>query len=105
MINSSGSGIQIPDEYHPMIQQSLSSPNRSITFGSIIEKRLAVKDWHKFISGVSRKDLIRDAMETESEEPRHTPVELKPKVKTLTLLAQKFNQFGSYIESKINADM
>lgn len=42
-----------------MIQQSLQSPNRSITFGSIIEKKLAVKDWHKFISGYSRKDLIR----------------------------------------------
>jgi non-canonical (house-cleaning) NTP pyrophosphatase len=64
-INSIKNGVQIPDEYLPMIHQSLKSPNRSITFGSIIEKRLAIKDWHEFISGKSRKYLIKKAMESD----------------------------------------
>jgi hypothetical protein len=96
--------FQIPEEYNSMIQESLQSPERSLTFGSIIEKRLAIKDWHKFVSGTSRKNLIRDSMEVEPEpEPVQVQVQ-KPKPKPLSLLAQRFNQFGSYIESKINVD-
>ncbi len=52
------SSIKIPELYNKYIQESLSSPNRSITFGSLIEKKLEIKDWHKYVSGKSRKDLI-----------------------------------------------
>lgn len=103
MINSSASGVLIPGEYNSFVEKSLQSPNRSITFGSILEKRFAIKDWHKFISGVSRKNIIRDAMEVEPEpKPEPVPVAPKPKTKAFTILAQRFNQFGSFVESKIS---
>jgi non-canonical (house-cleaning) NTP pyrophosphatase len=102
MINSSASGVIIPEQYRVWVEESLCSPGRSITFGSIIEKRLAIKDWHKFISGKSRKNIIRDSMEVEVEpEPEPAPV-VKPKSKTLIALTQSLNRFGAFIDTKIN---
>jgi adenine phosphoribosyltransferase len=99
MINSSSSTIIIPAEYREYIEQSLSSVNRSVTFGSIIEKKLAQKDWHKFISGKTRKDLIINAMQVEESVSGPSPI---PKLKTITVLTQKLNQFGAFIDGKIN---
>jgi adenine phosphoribosyltransferase len=97
---TSTSSVIIPESYHEWVRESLNSDNRSVTFGSIIEKRLAIRDWHKLVSGISRKNLIRDSMETESEtEPE--PI-TKPKNKTLIALARGLNQFGAFIDTKIN---
>lgn len=54
--------VIIPEAYHTWVHESLASPDRSITFGSIIQRKVGTSDWHKYVSGVSRKDLIRQAM-------------------------------------------
>lgn len=53
-----GDGILIPVEYNKYVEESLVDQKK--TFGSIIEKQLAIKDWHKYVCGISRKDLIKD---------------------------------------------
>jgi adenine phosphoribosyltransferase len=60
--NSIKSMVTIPVEYNKYIEESINS-DRTITFGSIIEKKIGTKDWHKFVCGTSRKDLIILAME------------------------------------------
>lgn len=52
-IYNNSSSVKIPEEYLKYINTS-----GEVTFGSIIEKKIGKKDWHKYISGTSRKDLI-----------------------------------------------
>lgn len=54
--------VEIPKMYNAYVEESLNSENRSVTFGSIIEKKLGITDWHEFVSEKSRKNLIRDSI-------------------------------------------
>lgn len=56
------SAVEIPKKYDAYVEESLGSENRSVTFGSIIEKKLGITDWHEFVSEKSRKNLIRDSI-------------------------------------------
>jgi hypothetical protein len=56
--------VHIPKNYEELVLQSLDSTDRSVTFGSILEKKLGIKDWHKYVSGKSRKDLIKNLFPT-----------------------------------------
>ena len=107
MVNSASSAVIIPESYREHIEEALNSPGRSITFGSILEKKLAIKDWHKFISGRSRKDLIRDCFQKPlyplcpDPEPEQGNTVVK-KSNTFAVLTKKFNQLGAFIDTKIN---
>jgi adenine phosphoribosyltransferase len=101
MLNSSTGIVLIPEQYNDLVKMSLNSINRSVTFGSIIEKKYAIKDWHKYITGESRKNIIRDAMEVLEPEQEQEIVNKKSS-KTFATLTQKFNQFGAFIDTKIN---
>lgn len=52
--------VSIPKKYNDTVEKVLDFENRSCTFGSIIEKKLGTNDWHKYVSGKSRKDIIAD---------------------------------------------
>ncbi len=52
--------VRIPKEYEKYVKEALK--DNSSTFGSIIQKKLGTKDWHKSISGRSRKNILLEAM-------------------------------------------
>lgn len=54
--------VFIKPQYMKYVKESLESQDRSVTFGSIMEKKFGVKDWHKFMSGVSRSDIIEEVV-------------------------------------------
>lgn len=58
----SSNEVEIPKMYDTYVEESINSENRSVTFGSIIEKKLAITDWHEFVSGKSRKNLIKNCI-------------------------------------------
>lgn len=58
IIERASSIVSIPEKYYNFVRESLES-GKTKTFGSIIEGKLGIKDWHKFVSGSSRKDLIK----------------------------------------------
>lgn len=94
--------VIIPNEYNSMVEEALNSLDRSITFGSIIQKRFAIKDWHKFVCGVSRKDILVESLMKPNSNESDSKLKI---VKPFLGLAQRFNQIGSYIESKIAKDL
>jgi adenine phosphoribosyltransferase len=99
--------VNIPDKYFEFVQDSLKSPCRSVTFGSIIEKNLAIKDWHKYISGKSRKDIlfscfVNEDIKEDTKEDVQDDVVPKPKSKPLSVITEKFTRFGAFIDGKIN---
>jgi hypothetical protein len=54
--HSGWSWLKIPEEYNDLIEKSLIYQN--VTFGSLLEKKLGLSDWHKVVSGKPRKDYI-----------------------------------------------
>jgi len=52
--------VIIPTEYNEMVKESLKT--QTVTFGSILQSKVGTSDWHYFVSGESRKNLIRDAV-------------------------------------------
>jgi len=60
-----GGPVTIPAKYTHLVKQSLDK-KQSVTFGSLFTKETGISDWHKCLSGKSRKDILVSVLRNES---------------------------------------
>ncbi len=57
----------IPRKYRDLAYKSIREHKQMITFGSLMSEKFDISDWHKYVTGESRKDIIKRVLCTMNE--------------------------------------